>query len=192
MFKDDSKDYVPPKDDAFPEKADIQQQLADYLDSPIDGHLVFRIPNARSLTSFSGSKMSKLLPKIKLQCNADPLSSKPVEGVDPDWNFTGRLEVKAKKKDNLEVKLVVESEGNFLGQIVLPFANFLKTPESWLLNGYYDLVERKEKLAKGEKTASLGLVYIQMKWSPAEYPDTKSYPPYLTDFSKNKGQIVSS
>ena len=192
MFKEDDQEYVAPKSDVVAEKAEIERHQQVYLSGEIEGNLVFRIPNSRSLTSYSGSKMSKIVPKCKILCDGDPISSRASEGTDPDWLFSGKLSVKCFRRDNLEVKISVESEGNFLGQFVIPLAHFLKSPENWLLNGYYDLVERKEKLGKGEKTSTLGLIYIQMKWSPAGYPDAKSFPPYITDFEKNKGQVLPS
>lgn len=186
MYKSENADFIDAKkadDDSIIDKKEIVKAQTAYSESRVKGRLVFRIPNGRTLTSFSGSSKSKMVPRVTLACNGNETKSIVAEGTDPKWNFTGNLIVDASRKDEFNVTIAVHTEANFLGHIVIPFWKLAKQPEAWLLNGYYDLYEREDKLAKGEKTTSLGLIYVQMKWSPEDFPTTKVYPPYITDFS---------
>ena len=186
MYKNDTADFVDAKktdSDSIVNKNEILKVQADYLKADVKGRLVFRIPNGRTLTTFSGSNKSKMIPKVIINCKGNEMSSKPVEGTNPDWGFTGNMDLSLDRKDEFDVTISVYSETNFLGHLEIPFWSFAKQPETWLFNGYYDIHEKKEKLNKGEKTSSLGLIYLQMKWSPEDYPATKTYPPFVTDFN---------
>ena len=140
------------------------------------------MPNARNLTSFSGSKKSKMEPRVRLVCGASESSSKPVEGTNPDWNYTGSLTIDFKKKDNPSLLVVVETEGKFLGQFEANLIGLTKNPQVWKYNGYYDLTEKTENLQKGQTKQSLGRVYIQMKWVPADENKGDQFPAYISDF----------
>lgn len=186
MYKNEEADFVDAKgatDDSIIDKKDISTVQSAYLGDEVKGRLVFRIPNARTLTSFSGSSKSKLVPRVVVSCNGSETESEAIEGTDPNWDFTGKLKVSAKRKDEFDVTISVYTQNNFLGHMVIPFWKLVKQPESWLFNGYYDIYERRDKLSKGENTTSLGLIYVQMKWSPEDYPLTKTFPPYVTKFN---------
>lgn len=189
MFKPDASDYTEgPKEDESKliNQAEIDGAQNAYLSQEIQGALMFRIPNARNLTSFSGSKNSKNTPKVIVSCGESNAASKAVEGTSPDWGFEGSISIQAKRKTDMDVNIQIETEGKFVGKYTIPLADFTKAPNSWLLNGYYDLTEKNENLQKGQKKVSLGRVYIQMKWVPDGYEGAKTYPCYIMDFEKNK------
>lgn len=186
MFKNDSADFIDTKktdDEKLVDKKDIQSVQTKYMTNTVSGKLVFCIPNGRTLTTFSGSSKSKMNPRIKVSCNSLEVESKPSEGTDPSWDFKGELNIESKQSDELDVTISVHSDKKFLGHMVIPFWKLCKHPETWIYNDYYDIYEQKDKLSKGEKSGSLGLIYVQMKWSPEGNPSTSTYPTFVTNFS---------